>query len=53
MSDEAKKIQELERKVSRLETIVAQLIKRVEFLDRERLRGKSDIGILSNAIRRR
>lgn len=52
MSGEVLKIRELENKIARLEAIVAQLVKRVEFHERERLRVKSDISNIASAIRR-
>ena len=54
MSDvDAKKMQKLESDVKRLERLVSQLTQRVNYLERERQRIKSDVGQIAGYINRR
>ncbi len=53
MSDvDAKKIQQLESNLQRLERLVMQLTQRVNYLERERQRIKNDISTIVGVIRR-
>ena len=50
---DAKKIQQLESSVRRLEQMVMQLSNRVDYLERERQRVKNDINQLYSSLRSR
>lgn len=53
MSDvDAKKIQQLESNLKRLEQMVLQLSNRVNYLERERQRIKNDVSQIAGYIRR-
>lgn len=52
VSDVAQKIQTLEKKVKFLEETVRQLTDRLNYLDRERQRLKSDVGSISTSLKR-
>ncbi len=53
MSDvDAKKIQQLESNLQRLERLVMQLTQRVNYLERERQRIKNDISYIAGVLRR-
>lgn len=52
MSDvDAKKIQQLESNLQRLERLVLQLTRRVDYLERERQRIKNDISQIVGVLR--
>lgn len=54
MSDvDAKKIQQLESNLQRLERLVVQLTQRVNYLERERQRIKNDITQIAVVLRNR
>lgn len=53
MSDEQdKKYRDLEKQIMRLERIVEQLAKRIDYLDRERQRTKSDVHEIASHLRK-
>lgn len=54
MSDvDAKKIQQLESNIKRLELLVLQLTRRVDYLERERQRIKNDVSQIVGVLRNR
>jgi peptidoglycan hydrolase CwlO-like protein len=53
MTDEhEKKFRDLEKQIMRLESVVDQLRKRIDYLDRERQRTKSDVHEIASHLRK-
>jgi hypothetical protein len=52
MTDEEKKIKELELRIKKLEAVVSKIYSRLDYYERERQRMKSNVENIANVLRR-